>query len=99
YAAGPRELLFERGNRVGEHALVRRRPGARKVGLRACQRQLEGPPFRFRLALAGRQRAPQSFHAFHFRLLELDVLALEAACQESVLSLQSVSRQSAATRD
>src|SRR6266851_2919392 len=73
------ELLLERSDRVGEHLLVRRRSRRDEIGFRARERELDRPALRLRIAFLGRQRGAGLLPALSLRLLELDVLALEAS--------------------
>src|SRR6266849_5070542 len=74
-----RELLLERGDRVGEHPLVRRCSRRKEIGFRARERELDRPALRLCITFHGRQRAAGRLPALNLRLLELDVLALEAS--------------------
>ena len=70
-------MPFKRGDRLGEHALVRRCPRGGEIGSGARQRERDGLACRLRLALFRRQRAAQLLAAFFLRLLEFDILTLE----------------------
>src|SRR5260221_13514909 len=74
-----RQLILERVYRVGEHLPVRRCAGPFEIGARPGEGQFHRAAFRQRVALVLRQRATDGLRALGLRLLELDVLALEAS--------------------
>src|SRR5207237_486176 len=78
-SAGPSDLLFQDGDRLLEHLAMRGRPRARKIGACTRERQFERAAVCAGLPLFGRQLGAMRLHALGFRLLELDVLALEAS--------------------
>jgi transaldolase / glucose-6-phosphate isomerase len=93
-----RELLFERGDRAGEHALVRRRPRRGEIGSGAGECELDRLPPGLRIALIRRQRAAEALLTLFFRLLEFDVLAFEASGHDSQYSIEMHSAHELLTR-
>jgi len=69
--------LFERGDRVVEHAPVRRGSRGCEVGSRAGKGKLDGAASGGGIAFLRRQLAAERLPAFRLSLLKLDVLALE----------------------
>ena len=73
------EPLFEVGHGAFEHVAVTVGSGSSQLASRARQGQLERLTPGLRLPFLARQRAAQRWLVRRFRLLELDVLALEAS--------------------
>src|SRR5687768_14005997 len=70
----------------------------RELAARAGQRQLERLPPGERFALLGRHRPARGSAADGFRLLELDVFALEAAGHEGMTTVSYTDAQRARAR-
>ena len=71
------ELAFEIGDRLLEHAPVRRRGCAREVGPRTRERELDRASPLSVVALGRGQRAADRTATLRLRLLKLDVLAFK----------------------
>jgi hypothetical protein len=83
-AAGRLELLFERCDRLIEHAPMR--IGSRGIAIRAGfgARKLKRPAAVRAVTLFRRQRTPERFLPLRFGLLVFDVFALEASSHSPV---------------
>jgi hypothetical protein len=79
------ELLLERGDRIGQHPLVRGGTRSGEIRSGARERQYQRLTFRLPLAFRRRQRAAELLHALGLGLLELDVLALEPSGQATTV--------------
>jgi hypothetical protein len=78
---GP-QLILESSDRAGQHLAVHLGARRGQVGTRTQQSQLDRPPLRLSLPFLGRQCTAGRLPPFGFRLLKLNVFALEASCHD-----------------